>query len=511
MDAEDDVTLSGAEFKLYFGDELIGTYTTDDQGIINFTNLVKGEYTVVETKAPEGYQLNTKPINFNVGDTNELFELVVTNTKEDKISVTVSKVWNDFEDKFNLRPDSINVRLYANGNSTSLVKNLNSNNNWQASFDNLNTGVTYTFKEEYDDINYDNSINGDVITNTLITGKFEINKQNLAGEGLSGAKFRITYDYNLNNELDDEDLLIGEYVSDEQGNIIIEDLAYGTYFYQELEAPEGYQLDNTIKEFELSANNQSVEVVNEIIDTELQSFYVRKEWNDNDDLYNLRADSVQIQLYLGEQAVGAPITLDVSNNWEYLYTDLPIGEYRVEEIDVEENYAVTYNPLVNGVEVENTLTLIDPNFVKVDAEDEAIKLSGATFSLYIDSDNDGKINYATDQKIGEYTTNELGIAHTPDLPYATYFYQEIKAPAGYELDDTVRSFVIDEDSPEVVSIKVINRKIIDAVEPDVDKDEGVEEEKNPPTGDKTNIHFYIMLALVAFMGIIRFSRLDKRS
>lgn len=59
--------LPGAEFTLYDSEKnTIGTYTTGDDGKITITGLVKGEYTLVETKAPNGYILDSKVHTFVV-------------------------------------------------------------------------------------------------------------------------------------------------------------------------------------------------------------------------------------------------------------------------------------------------------------------------------------------------------------------------------------------------------------------------------------------------------------
>ncbi|WP_217582286.1 prealbumin-like fold domain-containing protein, partial [Lysinibacillus sp. GbtcB16] len=56
--------LSGAEFDLFRKSgqsvDRINTVATNENGIAQFTGLLKGEYIVKESKAPAGYVLNTE-------------------------------------------------------------------------------------------------------------------------------------------------------------------------------------------------------------------------------------------------------------------------------------------------------------------------------------------------------------------------------------------------------------------------------------------------------------------
>ncbi len=67
-DSEDIQTyLNGAKFKIYTDDDdLIGTYTTDENGEITVGDLNKGEYYAVEITPPKGYTLDSSRHNFSI-------------------------------------------------------------------------------------------------------------------------------------------------------------------------------------------------------------------------------------------------------------------------------------------------------------------------------------------------------------------------------------------------------------------------------------------------------------
>ncbi|MGM0125934.1 hypothetical protein IGI37_003335 [Enterococcus sp. AZ194] len=69
--------LAGAEFDIYRGnqEEKIGSGKTDSSGLLVFDFLFSGEYTLVETKAPVGYELVKHPISFTISEGNEVITL----------------------------------------------------------------------------------------------------------------------------------------------------------------------------------------------------------------------------------------------------------------------------------------------------------------------------------------------------------------------------------------------------------------------------------------------------
>lgn len=79
MDAEDNTKrLEGAEFTLYrYEDGTLGealmTVVSDKNGLAVFTDLVAGQYRIIETKAPDGYKLWENPVDFTIDGDGRVF------------------------------------------------------------------------------------------------------------------------------------------------------------------------------------------------------------------------------------------------------------------------------------------------------------------------------------------------------------------------------------------------------------------------------------------------------
>lgn len=69
---EDDNPVQGAQFSIYKGDTvkndslLFADLVSDEAGVFSQDGIEPGVYTVVETKAPDGYHLNSTPVTINV-------------------------------------------------------------------------------------------------------------------------------------------------------------------------------------------------------------------------------------------------------------------------------------------------------------------------------------------------------------------------------------------------------------------------------------------------------------
>lgn len=80
---------------------------------------------------------------------------------------------------------------------------------------------------------------------------------------LEGAVFEVYRDSNRNQELDDEDELLGTMEELGGGEYALTGLCYGGYFAKEAQAPEGFYLDENAYYFSITTDGETVTVENE--------------------------------------------------------------------------------------------------------------------------------------------------------------------------------------------------------------------------------------------------------
>ena len=194
--------LKGAEFTLTSKllDEPV-VYTTNEDGIVEITFDVNGEYTLTETKAPEGYQLPADPalsytinveknfikkvqLNENKSVWTWIYDLIAGITKDYDpetqtltvsdtpayTSITVEKIWDDASNQDGFRADTkATVQLYktvgetktAVGDPVSVV--VTDADKWTKTFDNLpayedGKQITYSVEETLEGEKYEKEI-----------------------------------------------------------------------------------------------------------------------------------------------------------------------------------------------------------------------------------------------------------------------------------------------------------------------------------------------------------------
>jgi len=121
-------------------------------------------YTITE-EAVDGYETTIDGFN-------------ITNTHTPSTtSVKVEKIWNDEDNADALRPETITVRLYADGVEIA-KKEISSNDNWSCTFDSLakyNNGKEIVYTVSEDAVNgYETTISGTAAEGFVITNTHEV-------------------------------------------------------------------------------------------------------------------------------------------------------------------------------------------------------------------------------------------------------------------------------------------------------------------------------------------------
>ena len=166
------------------------------------------------------------------------------------------------------------------------------------------------------------------------------------------------------------------------------------------------------------------------------------------------ADGNRIKYYSKGDLV---TTLTTGKDGKATAKNLPLGQYRV--VEVEAPYGYVLNPNEQKVTftyvddktpvIKESLTFsddrqkLDMSVTKLDAEDNT-PIAGAVFGLYADEDiknADGKVIIEKGTLLEKTTSDENGkIAFVKDYPFAKYVARELVKPAGYVTNEEAVNF-----------------------------------------------------------------------
>ncbi|MHB0803501.1 SpaA isopeptide-forming pilin-related protein, partial [Bacillus thuringiensis] len=263
MDDKDQTKrLAGAEFTLKDakGNVVKEGITTDKSGTVKVDGLVPGEYTLEETKAPEGYGLTKQIIHVTV-DGEKFVGVKVTNSKS-LGQFEIVKV--DAEDKTKVLSDA-EFEVYKDGKK---VDTLRTDKTGKVISQKLEPG-TYTLKETKAPQGYkllkeeiEVVVEADKVVEVQIENAKElgslqvIKKDAESGKVLAGAEFK------LKNEAGQ---VVGEAkTTNKDGVVKFESLVPGKYTLEETKAPEGYKALEVTVDVNVVANEVvKQEVTNE--------------------------------------------------------------------------------------------------------------------------------------------------------------------------------------------------------------------------------------------------------
>ena len=146
-------------------------------------------------------------------------------------------------------------------------------------------------------------------------------------------------------------------LSDEEQQASVEHLALGDYYWQELVAPEGYQIDNTKREFSITYKDQNTKVIEtqstsqeNVIKFSLDGFkYVDSKSGDTRTGYNgIDFTLTPIDPTKGEQRKVTTETDENGYDGYWAFNEVPYGDYKMSEVKAPEGYKTIKDLIINS-------------------------------------------------------------------------------------------------------------------------------------------------------------------
>ena len=509
--AEETTYLHGAVFGVYDAatDEKLGELATGEDGTATM-ELPICEVYLLEQTAPEGYILSTDRINVTIisGETvevtavNELLPPDVGSVKLIKKSANGGILLPGA--MFGVYDAATDQKLGepTTGEDGTATIELPVTEVYL-----LEQAAPEGFKLSADRINV-TVIGGETVEITVINeaipvldpeptdGRIKLIKKDAdVSKFLSGAVFGI---YRASN-----DVKVGELVSGSDGTAVSALLPAMDYYLKEQKSPDSYELSADKHGVTVKAGDTvTITITNKKIpsptpDPELVDGKIKLIKKDAENGKLLANALFGVYRVSDDVKVGE---LETNSKGEAKIT-LPAAEYYLKELKSPDKYELSKEKF--GVTVKagkvTEITITNPKIPETKQDDPAgemflikkaagtaKRLSGAVFGIYRASDG---------VKLTEVTTGSDGTAAL-SLEPNNYYCVELKAPAGFTLDNTKIPFTIKNN--EIVEVEVTNVPVQDATKPD-------EPKPTPPviTIPKTGEAFPVMnYTLAAFcMGL----------
>ena len=360
-----------------YSDEIVLNATNQgdnsDEWVYTFDDLYVYEdgeeitYTVEELEVPEQYGViyNQK-------------KLYIYNAYPPEFEVSVEKIWNDEDDADGIRPQSIGVQLYANGQPYQLdgqnvgYAELTAENGWEhiwdfvEKYDENGEKYEYTLEEVYvgnenysSQIRINNNENPDFQRTYIIENTYVPNKTSRT----------VTKVWNDENNQDGKrpDNILIELLANgsEVAEATINDANGWKYTFDNINVNQkGQPIDYTVKEVmkndefytsNIEYNDENITITNTHT-PETKQINVTKEWDDAENQDGIRPSNITFSLMKNGVSIGEYTLSD--GNWSTTIPNLPVYEAgAVIDYSIVENEVTGYNTRyeVNG----NDITIVN--------------------------------------------------------------------------------------------------------------------------------------------------------
>ena len=504
----------GVSADYYAADELVGSITTDGNGIAQMDNLPLGRYYIVEKETAHGYVLDNEPryvdLTYRDQDTPLVTYSADWQNARQRVQVEVLKKEKDSDKvlsgaifglyaaddivsskgKVLLAKDTlIELKTTDEDGKIQFVADLPVDSRYYIK--ELAAPDGYVTDQEPQEFTFEYQGSGTSVAEYAFTFEdeqttVELSKADLTDKKeLPGASLKVT---------DENGNTVDEWVSKEEAHIIKGLIVGKKYKMTETKPADGYV---TAESIEFTVENTKEVQKHQMLDDVTKVEISKKDITDSSEVPGAKL------IILDKD--GKKVESWTSTDKPHMVEKLPVGEYTLREEQAPDGYLIAEDVKftvkdtgkVQKVKMKDAHPYGKLVIKKTDSTSKAA-LSGAEFELR--EKESGKV-------VEKLVTDKTGTATSGKLPIATYkngkvektveyILVETKAPNGYELSSKKEEIRFEYKDGKTKVIEIV-KEIKNTKSPSGSTPTG----NSPKTGDSTNIWLPILLAVLSACGI----------
>ena len=504
----------GVSADYYAADELVGSITTDGNGIAQMDNLPLGRYYIVEKEPSHGYVLDNEPryvdLTYRDQDTPLVTYSADWQNARQRVQVEVLKKEKDSDKvlsgaifglyaaddivsskgKVLLAKDTlIELKTTDEDGKIQFVADLPIDSRYYIK--ELAAPDGYVTDQEPQEFTFEYQGSGTSVAEYAFTFEdeqttVELSKADLTDKKeLPGASLKVT---------DEDGNTVDEWVSKEEAHIIKGLIVGKKYKMTETKPADGYV---TAESIEFTVENTKEVQKHQMLDDVTKVEISKKDITDSSEVPGAKL------IILDKD--GKKVESWTSTDKPHMVEKLPVGEYTLREEQAPDGYLIAEDVKftvkdtgkVQKVKMKDAHPYGKLVIKKTDSTSKAA-LSGAEFELR--EKESGKV-------VEKLVTDKTGTATSGKIPIATYkngkvektveyILVETKAPNGYELSSKKEEIRFEYKDGKTKVIEIV-KAIKNTKSPSGSTPTG----NSPKTGDSTNIWLPILLAVLSACGI----------